>query len=73
MEGPEVISVEQGHSDTGPLTTEPEAQALPQLAETSKVQTPTHTLPPAMTKTYLRRDRHPCVRFGFEQTIGWRD
>ena len=34
MEGPEVTS---GHSGTDPLTTEPEAQASPQLVETSKV------------------------------------
>ena len=68
IEGPEVTSAEQGHSSTDPLTTEPEAQASPQLVETSKVQTPAHTHPPARTKTYPHRDIHPCVRFGFEQT-----
>ena len=68
MEGPEVTSAEQGHSGTDPLTTEPEAQASPELAETSKVQTPAHTHPPARTKTYPHKDRHPCVRYGFERT-----
>ena len=68
MEGPEVTSAEQGPSGTGPLMIEPEAQASPQLAKTSKVQTPARTHPPAMTKTYPRQGRHPCVRFRFERT-----
>ena len=61
MEGPEVTSAEQGHCGTDPLTTEPEAQASPQL-----LQPVTH--PPAKTKTYPRRDRHPCVRYVLERT-----
>ena len=68
MEGPEVASAEQDHSVTGPPTSEPEAQALPQTLETSNVQTPFSTCPPVVTKTYAGEvDVVVRVRFGIEQ------
>ena len=46
----------------------PQSQRPKPASTSGDLKSPDRTHPPARTKTYPRRDRHPCVRCGFERT-----